>query len=715
MAHGRPPIPQGRQGPVQDMRHRNLNEQAGSEYHGFPHPQTSTSQTYPRSQSFGDSPHHSGVNFAQKPANQPRSPEEEMPNFDRIPATGASSMHGLSMDDHVYPQQQPPALPQMPSQPRSSPIPRSKAGFAHSKSSPNLRDQQTPQTQQTQQFSDGFDFELPGSVPAMYSPGPSPNNDHYESTTRSDRPHQRPPLPQHTMAHPSSASARSGQSTSRPGTSESHSRQPFPRAPDGQSRPSMSRGTPSQDSQSQVSRNGPSPLRRHGPTSPPIGPPGNPDALPAHPAPVRPGLVSTPPANQSSRPAPVRQYSAGLSAHPQTSSSAKPQISRPPPDKTEAAAVTHDELERLRQSTRRNPSDNQTHLLLAKKLVEAASVLADDGGRADAKTASKNRERFNSESHKLVKKLIQNGYPEATFYLGDCYSRGLLGLETDPKEAFGQYQSAAKAGHAQAAYRVAVCCEMGLEEGGGTKRDALKAMQWYQRAATLGDTAAMYKMGVIQLKGLLGQQKSAPAALSWLQRAAKQADKENPHALHELALLYEAPNSIEGLRQDEDHARQLFIEAANLGYKFSQFRLGCGFEYGLFGCPIDPRQSIAWYSKAAVQDEHQSELALSGWYLTGAEGILQQSDTEAYLWARKAAHAGLAKAEYAMGYFTEVGIGAPANIEDAKRWYWRSASQNFLKARERLEDLRKGGAKMQKTRVSRSKINKQSEGECIVM
>lgn len=139
------------------------------------------------------------------------------------------------------------------------------------------------------------------------------------------------------------------------------------------------------------------------------------------------------------------------------------------------------------------------------------------------------------------------------------------------------------------------------------------------------------------------------------------------------ALLYEAPDSIEGIRQDEAHAKQLFFEAADLGYKFSQFRLGCAFEYGLLGFPIDPRQSIAWYSKAAVQDEHQSELALSGWYLTGSEGVLQQSDTEAYLWARKAAQAGLAKAEYAMGYFIEVGIGGPANIEDAKRWYWRSA------------------------------------------
>lgn len=91
------------------------------------------------------------------------------------------------------------------------------------------------------------------------------------------------------------------------------------------------------------------------------------------------------------------------------------------------------------------------------------------------------------------------------------------------------------------------------------------------------------------------------------------------------------------------------------------------------GFPIDARQSIAWYSKAAAQEEHQSELGLSGWYLTGSEGVIQQSDTEAYLWARKAAQAGLSKAEYAMGYFNEVGIGAPADLEAAKRWYWRAA------------------------------------------
>ena len=42
------------------------------------------------------------------------------------------------------------------------------------------------------------------------------------------------------------------------------------------------------------------------------------------------------------------------------------------------------------------------------------------------------------------------------------------------------------------------------------------------------------------------------------------------------------------------------------------------------------------------------------------------------------------------------------------------AAQNYPKARERLEDLRRGGGRIQKTRVSRSAINK-PEGECRVM
>lgn len=414
----------------------------------------------------------------------------------------------------------------------------------------------------------------------------------------------------------------------------------------------------------------------------------------SHPMPVRAGLMPTSVVNlNSGKPPPVRNYN-GVTGVPSPASVAsqtpqpvqaqaqqQAQPTQLPPSETQAQPakpkeppVTAEELDRLKAQTKANSSDQEAALTLAKKLCEAADVLV--APLPDPKSRARARERYVTDAQKILKKLCSNGNMHAMFFMADCLGRGLFGGEPDNKEAFLLYQSAAKQGHAAAAYRTAVCCEIGNEEGGGTRKDPLKAIQWYRRAAHLGDTPAMYKVGMILLKGLLGQARNPREAVGWLKRAAERADAENPHALHELGLLYESAEGNDALVRDEAYAFRLFRQAADLGYKFSQYRLGAVYEYGLMGVPVDSRLSIMWYSRAATQEEHQSELALSGWYLTGSEGVLAQSDTEAYLWARKAAMAGLAKAEYAMGYFTEVGIGVPANLEDAKRWYWRAAGKS---------------------------------------
>ncbi|SPQ19442.1 14a2b13c-d0fd-4fe2-9995-74513ba457f9 [Thermothielavioides terrestris] len=471
------------------------------------------------------------------------------------------------------------------------------------------------------------------------------------------------------------------------------------------------------------------PLPTQQPGQPHQPPPGG--GLPAGPQPYQqrhmPGSV----VNLNDRPPPVRNYSGGTNYSANSSYSGNApapaaggypqgpppphQAANSPAPKQAEAPVTVEELEHLRAVVKNDAGDQASALRLAKRLVEASDALVPN--LPDPKARARSRERYLVDAHKILRKLEKANNPDAMFFLADCLGRGLFGSEPDNAHAFSLYQSAAKLGHAAAAYRTAVCCEIGNDEGGGTRKDPLKAIQWYKRAATLGDTPAMYKVGMILLKGLLGQPRNPREAISWLKRAAERADAENPHALHELALLYESAEPNDVIIRDEPYAFSLFKQAGELGYKFSQFRLGCAYEYGLLGCPIDPRQSIQWYSRAATQGEHQSELALSGWYLTGSEGVLQQSDTEAYLWARRAAMAGLAKAEYAMGYFTEVGIGVPANLEDAKRWYWRAAAQDFPKARERLEDLKRSGKSgpRPRERISRSKIGKQQEGECTVM
>jgi TPR repeat protein len=420
------------------------------------------------------------------------------------------------------------------------------------------------------------------------------------------------------------------------------------------------------------------------------------DALPSHPVPVRPGLNNGPP-TQNQKPANDDSRSSG--------------------------PVTRIEIESLRAKVDANPHDSKTAMVLVKKLVEASTVLASENGYLDAKATAKNSERYALEAHKRVKKLVAINYPDAMFYLADCYGSGDLGLESDPKQAFALYQSAAKFGHGAAAYRTAICCELGAEEGGGTKRDYLKAVQWYQRAAQLQDVAAMYKMGMILLRGLLSQPRNVGQSVVYLKRAAEHADADNPHAIHELARLHEAGNPdpavSAAVKPDEKYAQRMYMQAAKMGYKQSQFRLGQAFEYGSLGLPVDSRNSIAWYTKAAAQGEHNSELALSGWYLTGAEGILNQSDTEAYLWARKAAlsEPPLAKAMYALGYYIENGIGCTTSLEEAKKWYTRAASYKFPKAVERLEEIRRGKAGRPpptQGRLTRSN-QKRDEAECVVM
>ncbi|CAG8641018.1 uncharacterized protein OCT59_018454 [Rhizophagus irregularis] len=367
-------------------------------------------------------------------------------------------------------------------------------------------------------------------------------------------------------------------------------------------------------------------------------------------------------------------------------------------------------IEKYRQKAK-DSGDPATLFKFGNYLIEAAGATDEQ----DPKSAKKKKDALLQEAVKIIKRLATQGigfgrpaYPDAQFYLANCYGNGSLGLPMDPDKAFNLYMQASKQNHATATYRTAVC----YEYGAGTKRDPNRATQFYKKAAALGDTAAMYKLGIIMLRGLLNQNPNPRDAVIWLKRAAANADEENPHALHELGLLHAKPEKeppeIPSLIRSEKHAIEEFKKAADLGYAPSCFKLGCCYEYGQLGCPVDPRQSIRYYSRAAEKGHSEAELALSGWYLTGSNGILNQSDTEAYLWARKAADKGLAKAEYAIGYFTEVGIGVKADIEEARRWYMRAAAQGNKRAMQRLKELNFGHAGRAKpAKYTRAQANKE--------
>ncbi|KAI8640633.1 hypothetical protein BD408DRAFT_419391 [Parasitella parasitica] len=374
--------------------------------------------------------------------------------------------------------------------------------------------------------------------------------------------------------------------------------------------------------------------------------------------------------------------------------------------------VTVENINKLREESKTS-KDSKAQLFFARFLLDAVKHLKPNP--QDPVRTRQLKDNLTNEAIKIIKKLASHrvGLADAQFFLGNCYGGGLHGLKSDLDKAFGLYLQGSKQSHPECTYRAAVCYELGL----GTKKDYRYAMQFYRKAANLSDPSGMYKLGLILLHGLVGQTKNPREAISWFLRAAQIADEDHPQSLHELGLAYEkTDNSIPSVIPDSNYARELFSQAAQLGYAPSQFKLGLAYENGQLNCPTDPRRSIAWYSRAAEQSDPNAELALSGWYLTGAGGALSQNDTEAYLWARKAAERGLAKAEYAVGYYAETGVGVIPSLEEARQWYSRAAAHGDLKAKQRIEAFDQSNVTV-KRRPTRDKNGKPNakDSDCKIM
>lgn len=302
------------------------------------------------------------------------------------------------------------------------------------------------------------------------------------------------------------------------------------------------------------------------------------------------------------------------------------------------------------------------------------------------------------EALKWMRRLASSGNGHALFMLAEAYGQGLLGVAVDHKKAFTFYISASKQNHPTASYRAGVCYELGA----GTKRDHQRAFLYYRKAAAHGDFTAMHKLALTLLYGKLGQRKDLRQGMTWLKRAAHRADQEHPEALHDLAQCFERSGGCPIVIPDETHAFSLYLQAAQLGFAPSQYRVGQAYERGLLGAPRRAYESIRWYRLAADQGVPEAQLALARWYLIGGgdDGqvrpdcnaeehslIVQACPQTAYLWARRAADQGLAKAQYTLGQFHERGIGVEADLQEAKAWYGMAAKQGDKRATTRLAEL----------------------------
>ncbi|KAA8566077.1 hypothetical protein EYC84_008681 [Monilinia fructicola] len=112
------------------------------------------------------------------------------------------------------------------------------------------------------------------------------------------------------------------------------------------------------------------------------------------------------------------------------------------------------------------------------------------------------------------------------------------------------------------------------------------------------------------------------------------------------------------------------------------------YELCLFGCEFDPALSLHYNALAARQGEPEADMAISKWFLCGYEGIFEKNEELAYTYAQRAAETEMATAEFAMGYFYEIGMYVNKNLEVASQWYDKAAKHGNHDALGRINSIR---------------------------
>ncbi|KAG0197660.1 hypothetical protein BGX28_008852 [Mortierella sp. GBA30] len=285
-----------------------------------------------------------------------------------------------------------------------------------------------------------------------------------------------------------------------------------------------------------------------------------------------------------------------------------------------------------------------------------------------------------------IDRLAKEGQPEAQFIKGSWYEDGSYMCKKSTDKALRYYQSASKGDYGPAHYKYGYYCEK--------KKDNNKAVMLYKKAAVHNDVPANHRLAVIYLYGELGQSKNMKAGLQYLKRAASFATETAPMSPYVLGLILSRdynknlviPDDI--AFPDDGEALEWFRKSAQLRYGPANYKLGYCYEYGSLGCPIDPFLSLQHYERAILAGDSngEAEMALSGWYLSGAENYFAADDQLAFDYATKAAEKELPKAQYAMGYYHEVGIATPIDMEKAMEFYKLAAANGNLDAQRRLEE-----------------------------
>ncbi|KJA14221.1 hypothetical protein HYPSUDRAFT_150673, partial [Hypholoma sublateritium FD-334 SS-4] len=277
-------------------------------------------------------------------------------------------------------------------------------------------------------------------------------------------------------------------------------------------------------------------------------------------------------------------------------------------------------------------------------------------------------------------------------------------IRHNPRTAFRDFEAAARGGYNQAWFRLGRDYE--------NFNDHAHAKECFERGVKLNVESCLYRLGMAHLLGQLSLPSNPQTALPLLQRAALLASLSCPQPAYVYALLLLSeftqvtvpasllvplipPGSSPTLE-----ARKHLERAAYLHFGAAQYKLGHAYEFAEPPFSFDPLLSVQYYSLASQQGEVEADMALSKWFLCGSGGAaaaagqvgagsggFEKDEGLALTFAEKAARKALPSAEFAMGYYAEVGVGQPRDLGKATEWYQRAKAHGNTDAIARLQAL----------------------------
>lgn len=356
-----------------------------------------------------------------------------------------------------------------------------------------------------------------------------------------------------------------------------------------------------------------------------------------------------------------------------------------PPSDVEKEEILYNAREHVLHSNNVN-----MQLSWARDALNYVEIASEDRSRNAANSGRpstpQQQHELRLDAMNIIRYLSEQHHPEAVFMMAKWDEFGKFDVREDKRKAFMGYKLAAEQGWGRAEYRMGMLFENSNEFD--------KAITHYYNGERLGDSAAMYRLGMMSLLGQHGQRQDFQRGIDLINRAADTADEDAPQGAYVFGMLIarDLPDITvpEGLLPYKvDTARQYIEKAAYLGFAKAQLKMGQAYELCQLGCDFQPAYSLHYYGLASVQGQPEAALGVSRWFLFGYEGNFAKNEALAFKYAKQAADAKLPTGEFAMGYYHEIGIHMQKDLNEARRWYELAASHGNPDAVGRLDSLQR--------------------------